>query len=222
MLPARNVSAMHAVRIMIAYLAAVTMLHGCVAINFERGPETPVAAARQLAQSTQVTVEGVVTVASGTFDDGFAVQDGSGGIYVIRTIGTPVKPGQRARVSGKLVAPGQQVAIEPATIEFLGPGSVPAPPEVKTGAVGPATEGRLIAVRGRVAGEVIDDPPWGCKAYVDDGSGLLLVFIATATRIDVNVLRAGQPLRVIGLSGRYEQHTELLPRAQSDITMLQN
>ncbi|MFI4914759.1 MAG: hypothetical protein ACHQAR_06170 [Steroidobacterales bacterium] len=213
---------MHAVRTLIAYLAALTLLHGCVAINFERGSDMPVAAARQLAQSTQVTVEGMVTVASGTLDDGFAVQDGSGGIYVTRTIGTPVKPGQRARVSGTLVAPNQQVAIDPATIEFLGTGSVPAPPEVKTGAVGPATDGRLIAVRGKVAGDVIDDQPWGCKVYVNDGSGQLLVFIAAATRIDVNVFRTAQPLRVIGFSGRYERHAELLPRAQSDITILQN
>ena len=206
----------------VCLLVVLPTMIGCTAVTVGRRADMPVAAARQLAQSIQVTVEGIVTVASGTFDDGFAVQDGSGGIYVTRTIGTPAKPGQRARVSGKRVAPGEQVAIEPATIEFLGTGSVPAPPEVKTGAVGPATEGRLIAVRGKVAGEVIDDQPWGCKAYVDDGSGPLLVFIATATRIDVKVLRAGQPLRVIGFSGRYEQHTELLPRAQSDITMLQN
>jgi hypothetical protein len=41
---------------------------------------------------------------------------------------------------------------------------------------------------------VIDDQPHGWKIYLDDGSGPLLVFIATATRINVKPLRAGQQL----------------------------
>jgi hypothetical protein len=99
---------------------------------------------------------------------------------------------------------------------------MPAPSAVKTGAVGPATEGRLIAVRGKVARDAIDDPPWGWKVYVNDGSGQLPVFIAAATGIDIKVFRTGQPLRVVGFSGRYEQHTELLPRQQADLEILSN
>jgi len=34
----------------------------------------------------------------------------------------------------------------------------------------------------------------------------------------VGGLRAGQSLRVAGFSGRYEQHTELLPRGPRDVT----
>jgi hypothetical protein len=86
--------------------------------------------------------------------------------------------------------------------------------------VGPATEGRLIRVQGRIIGAVVDDLPWGWKIHLDDGSGRLLVFVATATRIDVKALRAGQRLRVTGFSGRYEQHTELLPRGPHDLADL--
>lgn len=206
----------------ITTLVIALVLGACVTINVERRSDMPVAAARQLAPSTEVTVEGIVTVASGTLDDGFAVQDGSGGIYVTRTKGTSAKVGDRVRVGGRIVAPKNQIAIDPATIDFIGAGGVPAPPAVRTGAVGPATEGRLIAVRGNAVGDVIEDQPWGWKVYIDDGSGKLLIFIAAATGIDIKILRTGQSLRVVGFSGRYEQHTELLPRQQADLEILSN
>lgn len=198
------------------------MLSGCVAINIEHRADVPIAAARLQARATQVTVEGVVTVASGSFDDGFALQEANSGIYVTHTTGNPVKLGERVRVSGKIVAPNHQIAIEPVAIESLGAGSLPIPLEVKTGAAGPATEGKLVAVRGKVAGNVVDDQPWGWKIHLDDGSGPLLVFIAAATKINSQGFRAGQSLRVVGFSGRFEKHTELLPRSQSDITTIAN
>ena len=125
------------------------------------------------------------------------------------------------RISGKITLPdNKQIAIDPVSIIALGSAAVPAPLLVKTGVVGPATEGRLIMVEGKLIAAAEDDQPWGWKLYLDDGSGELLVFVATATRIDVNPLRAGQSLRVTGFSGRYEQHTELLPRGASDIVQL--
>jgi hypothetical protein len=45
----------------------------------------------------------------------------------------------------------------------------------------------------------------------------LLVFIAAATRIDGTRYRAGQELRIVGFSGRFGDHTEVLPRGPSDI-----
>jgi len=92
------------------------------------------------------------------------------------------------------------------------------PVTMKTGEVGPANEGKLVAVHGKIVGDIVDDRPWGWKIYLDDSSGKLLVFIAPETKIDVSHFRAGQMLSVIGLSGRYEQHVELLPRTPADIT----
>ena len=192
-------------------------LSACAAVNVEHREKMPIAAARLQAAGTPVVVNGVVTVASGTLDEGFAVQDASGGIYVSRTAGAPVRTGEQVHVSGTIVAPNKQIAIEPVGIGTMGTDSIPIPGEVRTGVVGPATEGRLIVVQGKITGDVIGDPPWGWKIYLDDGSGPLLVFIATATRISIKPLRAGQQLRVTGFSGRYEQHTELLPRAPGDI-----
>jgi len=90
---------------------------------------------------------------------------------------------------------------------------------LKTGEVGPANEGKLVAVHGKIVGDIVDDRPWGWKIYLDDGSGKLLVFIAPSTQIDVSRFHVGQMLGVTGLSGHYEQHIELLPRTPADITM---
>ena len=208
--------ALHAALLVIAYL-----LSSCVSVNVKHSSNMPVAAARLQAVGTPVTVDGVVTVASGALDEGYAVQDASGGIYVSRTHGTAVKLGDQLRVSGNITMPkSRQIAIEPVRIEALGSGSGPAPLEIRTGAVGPATEGRLIRVQGKMIADVEDDQPWGWKIYLDDGSGRLLVFVNTVTRIDVKALRAGQHLRVTGFSGRYEQHTELLPRDSGDVVQL--
>ena len=168
---------------------------------------------------SRVIVAGVVSVSSGTLDPGFALQDDSGGIYVSRATAA-IELGATVRVDGTLTAPDQRITIEPASIAITGQGRAPAPVEVKTTGAGPWTEGRLIAVRGKVTGDIVDDRPWGYKMYVDDGSGPLLVFIAASTGIDVTRYRAGQDLRVTGFSGRFGAHTELLPRSQSDIAIV--
>ena len=72
-------------------------------------------------------------------------------------------------------------------------------------------------MRGRVAGAIVDDRPWGSKLYVNDGSGPLPVFIAAATGMDGTRYRAGQELRIVGFSGRFGDHTEVVPREPSDI-----
>jgi hypothetical protein len=190
---------------------------GCAAADRDRRTAPPIATARGQAIGSPVMIDGVVTVASRTFDDGFALQDASGGIYVARALDQAIEMGSRVRVTGTLAAPDKRVTVAPTALQIMGQGSAPAPLEVATGDVGPATEGRLIAVRGLVAGAIIDDRPWGSKLYVNDGSGPLLVFIAAATRIDGMRYRAGQELRIVGFSGRFGDHTEVLPREPSDI-----
>ena len=92
------------------------------------------------------------------------------------------------------------------------------PLPMATGTVGAANEGKLVVVEGRIVGDIADDRPWGWKIYLDDGSGKLLVFVASETGIDVSRLRPGHTLKVAGISARYQQHVELLPRSQADIS----
>ena len=203
-------------RVMLCVVVAAAAA-GCAAPAGSPPAALPIAAARELATGSRVTVEGVITVRAGTFDAGFALQDATGGIYVTHALAMAPEIGERLRVEGRAVAPHSQAGVEPAALVALGIANSPVPLESATGAVGPATEGRLVAVRGRVTGDVIDDQPWGWKLYLDDGSGPLLIFVATGTHIDARDLRAGQNLRIVGFSGRYEQHTELLPRGPRDI-----
>jgi len=204
------------IRVMLCVVVAAAAA-GCAAPAGSPPAALPIAAARELATGSRVTVEGVVTVRAGTFDAGFALQDATGGIYVTHALAMAPEIGERLRVEGRAVAPHSQAGVEPAALVALGIANSPVPLESATGAVGPATEGRLVAVRGRVTGDVIDDQPWGWKLYLDDGSGPLLIFVAIGTHIDARDLRAGQNLRIVGFSGRYEQHTELLPRGPRDI-----
>jgi hypothetical protein len=200
----------------VCLVVAITVV-GCAAADRDRRTAPPIATARAQAIGSQVMVDGAVTVAPRTFDDGFALQDASGGIYVARALDQAIELGSRVRVRGTLAAPDKRITVEPTAVQIMGPGSAPPPLEVATGDVGPATEGRLIAVRGRVAGAIVDDRPWGSKLYVNDGLGPLLVFIAAATSIDGTRYRAGEALRIVGFSGRFGDHTEVLPRGPSDI-----
>ena len=160
-------------------------------------------------------VDGVVTVAPRTFDDGFALQDASGGIYVARALDQAIELGSRVRVWGTLGTPDKRVTVEPTALQIKGQGSAPAPLEAATGDVGPATEGRLIAVRGRVAGAILDDRPRGSKLYVNDGSGPCWCSSPRRRASTGHGTARGRSYASSGFSGRF--HTEVLPRGPSDI-----
>lgn len=182
---------------------------------------TPVARAREQGPGATVRVVGIVSVPPGVFDGGFAIQDQTGGIWVL----PPADPvrlrlGQRVRVQGTLDNPNGQLAIQPVAIGPLGDRDAPAPRPVRTGALGEADEGWLVQVRGRVTGEAVDDAPWGWKVMVDDGSGPVLVFVDAETDVDVRPLRPGDTVEVTGFAGQYEDHYEVVPRAQLDVRVL--
>src|SRR5262244_1343829 len=93
-------------------------------------PTLSIAAARSLPLGTEVTVDGSVTVPSGafsssTFDQGFAMQDHTGGIYVSVADNLGCAPRQQVRVTGKLadsVLPGLLVLIDVTDIKAYGSG----------------------------------------------------------------------------------------------------
>lgn len=182
--------------------------------------ETPIATARRAPLASTATVRGVVTVPSGVFDDGFAVQDATGGVYVAAAKVPARTPGEVVWVAGTLVDDHGRLGLRPDSVRLLGRGPLPAPREVRTGAVGEATEGLLVRVRGRVRGPVVDDRPWGWKATLDDGSGPLLVFVPAGAGIDTGGIRDGRRLEVVGFSGQYDDHPEVLPRAPGDLRLL--
>lgn len=182
---------------------------------------TPLAEARERGSGATVLVEGIVSVPPGAFDGGFAIQDRTGGIWVL----PPPDPvrlhiGQRVRVQGTLDEPNGQLAIMPAAIGPLGDRDAPQPRDVRTGSLGESDEGWLVRVRGRVTGEPQDDSPWGWKVTVDDGSGPVLVFVDAESTVNVENFRAGQTVEVTGFAGQYDDHYEVVPRVNTDVKVV--
>lgn len=179
--------------------------------------QMPIADARRLPLASPVVVEGVVTVPSGTFDDGFAIQDGDAGIYVYASAAERRQRGERVRVAGRLKAENQLLGIEPGTVEVLGRDAPPRPRILRTADIGAATEGLMVEIHGTVTGAVVDDSPWGWKLYVDDGSGPVLVFLDAQSGVRPDGIAPGKQVYVMGFSGRYDEHFEVLPTAPWDI-----
>ena len=143
----------------------------------------PIVTARVQAQGTTVAVMGLVTVPSGDFrsssgDEGFAIQDQTAGIWISVKENLKFKVGQRVLVSGTLGQSHGKLQIVPnslADIEAL-PG---VKLRVATGQVGIGTLGYLISVEGTITQDgVLDDLPYGYKVFLNDGSGVVQVFLS--------------------------------------------
>ena len=197
---------------------AVLALAGCATHYLD------IAEVRERPDGSQVTLRGVVTVPFGAIGEYIAVQDATGGIAVVRPGWNPEFPGtaavgSRIEVAGRLLLRDGQLAVEPTWYRHRD-SAVPAIRPLRTGEVGPANEGTLVAVAGRLVRPPLDDAPWGWKLFVDDGSGELLVFVAPGTGISVASLSAGLHLQITGYSGRYGGHAELLPRSPADLVTI--
>jgi hypothetical protein len=183
----------------------------------------PIAAARHVPLGTVVTVEGSVTVPSGVFassffDEGFAVQDLTGGIYVSLADNLGLRFRQEARVTGTLTDSGGLLVIVPlsdgaVTTHGSSLGVLPLP--TRTGAIGEATEGRIVLVAGRIT-RLEDDEPFGQKVFINDGSGEIRIFLNTGAGISVAGLAPGQLIFVTGFSGQFIDY-EIDPRFPTDL-----
>jgi uncharacterized protein YdeI (BOF family) len=185
-----------------------------------------IAEARSLPLGTVVTVDGSVTVASGafsssTFDQGFAIQDHTGGIYVSVADNLGFAPRQQVRVTGQLADSfGLLVLTNVTDIKAHGSRPKVQPLPVATGTVGEATEGKLVRITGTITQPVFNDLPYGFIIFIDDGSGEVHSFVSASTGIDVNGLSPGQTIEVTGFSGQFADHYEVDPRTQADIKVI--
>jgi DNA/RNA endonuclease YhcR with UshA esterase domain len=57
---------------------------------------------------------------------------------------------------------------------------------------------------------------------VDDGTGPVLVFVDAETNVDVRPLHPGDTVEITGFAGQYDDHYEVIPRAQVDVRVLPN
>ena len=199
--------------------------------TFAQAPEPKtisIAEARSLPLGTTVTINGSVTVASGafsssTFDQGFAIQDRTGGIYISTSDNLGFAPRQQVRVTGTLadtVLPGLLVLVDVTDVKAHGSGPKVQPLPVATGDVNEATEGKIVRITGTITQPIVNDLPFGFIIIVNDGSGEINVFVCASTGIDVSGLSPGQTIEVTGFSGQFADHFEVDPRTQSDIRIL--
>jgi DNA/RNA endonuclease YhcR with UshA esterase domain len=187
-----------------------------------------IADARALEVDEEATIEGYVTVAPGTFnsaigDQGFAIQDETGGIYVSIPDALDFEIGEHVRVSGRLAQVAQFTTLIADTddVEVQTGDTLDVEPlVVATGEVGETNEGELVEVTGMVTQMVMDDSPYGFKVYVDDGSGEIQVFVhivGGVPVIDLALLSIGEMITTVGLSAQYEATYEVTPRMTDDL-----
>jgi hypothetical protein len=188
-----------------------------------------IAEARALPLGTVVTIEGIVTVPPGAFksslsDEGFAIQDNGGGIYVGMSANTGLRLGQRVRVTGKLVDSNGLLTIaatRASPVRAQRRRQEALRPELKeTGKVGETTEGLLLKVRGTIMRAVVSDPPYGFRVFLDDGTGEVQIYVSASTGITERGLQPGVRAEVTGFGGQYKDHYEVNPRFPADIRLL--
>jgi DNA/RNA endonuclease YhcR with UshA esterase domain len=210
-------------------LAAAACAHSGPKSDAPHGPPAaPIAAARGNASGTVVTVEGQVAVPPGAFasaleDQGFAVQDDSGGVYVKVAEKQTFGLGAHVRVTGMLDEQNQLRILKAVSADIAtlsGTKQVTAK-DVGTGAVNESVEGQLIRVTGVITQTFKDDSPYGYKLYINDGSGEVQVFVHVSAGFDkakLQALPAGQRITVVGLAAQYDTTYEVAPRQPSDLT----
>jgi DNA/RNA endonuclease YhcR with UshA esterase domain len=188
-----------------------------------------ISAARALPDGASATVKGFVTVAPGTFnsatgDQGFVIQDATGGVYVGLTDLLTFSLDQEVQVTGKLSQVAQQTVLATTKAdvsEVAGMTKTIMPVDAKTGDVKEPVEGNLIRVAGKVTQAVMDDTPYGKKVYINDGSGEIQVFVhlvAGKPIIDTSMLAIDQMITVVGVGAQYETTYEVIPRKAEDLT----
>ena len=223
----------HALSASLVIILLICLFTGTPSVVYSAPPAVKsisIAEARTLPQGTEVTIDGSVTVPSGafsssTFDQGFAIQDRTGGIYV----STPDNLGfglrQQVRVTGTLadtVLPGLLVLVDVTEVKAVKSGPKVQPLSVLTGDVGEETEGKLVTITGTIIQPIVNDLPFGFIIFVNDGSGEVHSFVCASTGIDVSGLSPGQTVEITGFSGQFADAFEVDPRTQSDIRIVTN
>jgi hypothetical protein len=176
-----------------------------------------IADARRAPLGTTVTVVGTVTVPTGAFDGGFAVQQDDAGIYVADSLGKTFELGAKIKVTGVLVDSFGLLAIAPTAACAVGRGKPIEPAPRSTGSVGESTEGQLLKLRGTMRGPLVDDSPYGFKLDIDDGSGLIQIFLYPGTGIATDGLVDGAEIAVACFSNQFDVTYECDPRRPADL-----
>jgi len=200
-------------------LLLVTLLES--AFHPARGADS-IEAVRLLPLGTVVTASGIVTVAPGTFNRGFAIEDDSAGLYVYPSGPLPedLKLGDLVQVTGPLAEYKGLLEITPVGTRVLRLKNGPPrqPTDYATGNIGEATEGRLVRLAGRVTDKSLQ------SFLLDDGSGPAMIYVDKNTGLDPHAVSVGQWVQVIGFSSQHHDGPpphltgyQVMPRGPADL-----
>lgn len=186
--------------------------------------------ARRQPDAAEVIVTGVVTVPSGLFassngDQGFAIQDPTGGIYVSaeQTL-DDLHLGDTVQVRGVLQDDGHNQRMLLLRECHLNHRPFPPirPRKASLKAAGRSLDGQLVAVHGQITRPLKDDAPYGDRLWIADDTHEIQIYIPKSTQIDpesLSFLKPGQFIQVTGLSSQYDDNDEVMPRRQEDLTV---
>jgi DNA/RNA endonuclease YhcR with UshA esterase domain len=177
---------------------------------------TTIKEARQKTKGAEVLVEGIITVAPGTFSESyFYIQDQTAGIQIYFSKDFPaLLIGQKVRILGTLSEAYNEKRIKIAQtgdITILGQEKEPAPITLKTGQVNEEYEGRLV----KVSGKVVESS--GSTFYLDDTSGKIKIYIKKEAKIEKPRLKKGEEIEITGIVSQYKDTYRILPRKTEDL-----
>ena len=183
----------------------------------------PISEVYGLTEGTDAFVQGHVTVPSGVFfgatnDPGFAMHDGTRGVYIQTATDLGLEFGDTVRVAGVTGRLNGMETIAADSVEDIEEFEVQLP----TGHVAISTEGSVVVVTGVIT-RIVDDGQFGAKVFVDDGTGEVDVFLSSSTELHQDMpdfIEVGRRIRARGYVAffpAFSQHTEIDPRTHDDL-----
>ena len=210
------------------FLAAAVLVFTICSYAQGTSQKISIADAKKLSLGMEVTIEGTVTVASGTFissfdDYGFQLQDKTGGMYITIKADPHLTVGRKVRLTGKLTETAlkfQIVETDESRIQVLSGTSRPKPIAIATGKISQDSIGKLIKITATVAAPVVEVAPYGFRVPIDDGTGEIIAYISTSTNISPKEFVPGQRVELTGIAGQFNQHFQIYPRSPVDVKLI--
>ncbi|WP_420848825.1 endonuclease [Paenibacillus antarcticus] len=178
-----------------------------------------IAEARNKAQGTTVTIEGVVTTDPGIFGgQTFYLQDDTAGIYVFQTL-SGFHQGDVVKITAPLALYNTEIELtDPIAIVKTGTTALPVP-QVATAS--DANQGQLVQLRDVTIRNVIAATPTGSFEF-DAVNGSISIHVRVDVRTGLNLTdfsyKEGQVVDVAGISAIFKGVYQLKPRGSSDFT----
>lgn len=191
-----------------------------------------IAQARRQPNGAEIVITGRVTVPSGQFasanlDQGFAIQDPTGGIYITTKRELALQLGDTIKVRGTLMDDGHGQRMVKLAAWQQRERSLPsvAPQSVSLQVAKEQLQGQLVTVQGEIVGALKDDAPYGDRLWIADETGQTQIYMPKSTAIaphHLPFLQTGNHIQVTGFSSQFDGHDEIIPRSSDDLQPLIN